>query len=207
MEPRPEEIVEVASATPQPSPQRARPPVAPDNVRGLYRVEYEKLVELGLFNDQRVELLDGQLVEMSPQSDAHSAIVRCLGRIFYDVRPHELDISLHSGLRAGMKSMPEPDIAVIPRRSGRHHADEALLVVEVALSSLRNDRLIKSDIYAALGVPEYWIVDVEHELVIVHTRPTVRGYQVIEQHERGATLRTSALPMLVVTVDDILDCP
>ena len=100
-----------------------------------------------------------------------------------------------------------PDISVIPHKRGHHHAEDALLVVEVSVSSLRNDRLIKSDIYAALGVPEYWIIDVEHELVIVHTRPTVRGYQVVEQHERGATLRTSALPILVTTVDDILDCP
>ncbi|HEY4178206.1 MAG TPA: Uma2 family endonuclease [Kofleriaceae bacterium] len=178
--------------------------IPPDNVRGLLRSEYEKLVEVGMFEGLRIELLDGQIVEKSPQSVAHSSILNALARPCYALIAPDREISVCSGFRAGMRSMPEPDLAIVPARY--RHPEEALLVVEVADDSLRNDLGIKAAIYAAAGVPEYWVVDVAHDLVIEHKRPTVRGYQSIESQKRGATLRTSAVPMLVITVDDILDC-
>jgi Uma2 family endonuclease len=179
--------------------------VQPDNIRGLYRSEYEKLIDLGVFDGQRVELLHGQVVEMSPQGDAHVTIVRRLAAMLTRQLPTTLEVSSHSGVPAGDKSRPEPDISIFPYRPGRHQAENVLLVIEVSDSSLRNDRFVKPEIYAGISIPEYWVVDVRHELVIVHTLPTTGGYQRVEQYARGAELRPVSLPNFTITVDAILD--
>lgn len=178
----------------------------PDNVRGLQGREFERLVALGVFEDARVELLEGQLVEMSPQGDVHSTITRVLAHRLCRVLPDGMILQQHSSLRAGTASMPEPDIAVIPRLRGFHHPSEAFLVVEVADSSLRNDREIKAGIYARAGIREYWIIDVQHERVEVFTEPGPTSYGSICVIERGGTLRPKALPELVLAVDAIFDC-
>lgn len=182
------------------------PPPGPENVRGLYRSEFERMVALGMFEGQRVELIDGQLVEMSPQGDAHSSVTAYLARWFAKYLPQEMQIRQHSGIRAGQLSMPEPDIAVIEHRAGHYQPETAFLIVEVSDSSLRNDVQIKSGVYASLGVPEYWVVDLVHEQVIVHTQPSVRGYKKIVVNDRAASLRPTAIPMLILQVSDILDC-
>jgi Uma2 family endonuclease len=115
-------------------------------------------------------------------------------------------IRQHSSLRASDRSMPEPDIAVIPRRRGFHHPNEAFLIVEVSDSSLRNDRAIKSRIYARAKILEYWIVDVQHERVEVLTEPNRKGYVNTRVFGRGEVLRPAALPDFSVTVDAIFDC-
>ncbi|HEY4178205.1 MAG TPA: Uma2 family endonuclease [Kofleriaceae bacterium] len=178
----------------------------PDNVRPLYREEYEKLVELGAFTDQRVELLEGQVVEMSPQGIPHAVIVAHLARRMNAVLPKRLLMFQHSGLRAGERSTPEPDISLVGFKRGWHAAENASLVVEVADSSLQIDRGTKATIYAKAGAPEYWIVDVKHEQVIVHTIPRSGRYQNIIERKRGQRVHTPVLPRLVVTVDDIIDC-
>lgn len=178
----------------------------PDNIRGLLRVEFERLVELGVFEDVRVELLEGQLVEMSPQGDAHSSITRVLGDYITRRLPETMIVQQHSGLRAGDRSMPEPDLAVIPRRRGFHHPNDAFLTIEVSDSSLRNDREIKSRIYARAKVQEYWLIDVRHERVEVRTDPSRKGYASTQVLGRGEVLRPTAIPNLTVTVDAIFDC-
>jgi len=178
----------------------------PDNIRGLLRVEFERLVDLGVFEDVRVELLEGQLVEMSPQGDAHSTITRMLGDYLTRRLPETIVVSHHSGLRAGDRSMPEPDIAVIPRRRGFHHPHDAFLIVEVSDSSLRNDREIKSRIYARAKIREYWLIDVKQERVEVRTEPSRKGYGKTEVLGRGEVLRPTQIPGLSITVDSIFDC-
>lgn len=108
------------------------------------RVEYETLVELGVFENQPVELLEGHVVEMSPQGDGHVAIVANLHFRIARALPENLRVRAHSGLRAGPRSMPEPDIAVALHRGGWYQFENALFVVEVAFSSLRNDRDVKA---------------------------------------------------------------
>ena len=186
----------------------SRPPNSsdlPDNVRGLLCGEFERLVALGVFEDARVELLEGQLVEMSPQGDVHSTITRVLADRLCRALPAGMILQQHSSLRAGTSSMPEPDIAVIPRLRGFHHPSEAFLVIEVADSSLRNDREIKAGIYARAGVGEYWIIDVPHERVEVFTQPGPTSYGSIRVVERGGLLRPVALPELELAVDAIFD--
>lgn len=178
----------------------------PDNIRGLRTAEFERLVELGAFGDVRVELLEGQLVEVSPQGDAHSTITRVVAHWLARALPDGMILQQHSSVRAGEHSMPEPDIAVIPFRRGFHHPHEAYLVIEVADSSLRNDREIKSEIYARAGMREYWIIDIQHERVEVHTEPTQRGYTTTRIVGRGEVLRSAALPGFSLDVAAIFDC-
>lgn len=178
----------------------------PDNVRGLQCAEFERLVALGVFEEARVELLEGQLVEMSPQGEVHSTIIRVLADKLCRALPAEMILQQHSSLRAGTRSLPEPDIAVIPRLRGFHHPSEAFLVIEVADSSLRNDREIKSRIYARAGISEYWIIDVQHQRVEVFTEPGSTSYGSSCAVERGGTLRPTALPEFELAVDAIFDC-
>ncbi|MDX2090334.1 MAG: Uma2 family endonuclease [Kofleriaceae bacterium] len=152
--------------------------LAPERVRPLKRREYEELVELGVFGDERVELLRGVLVEMTPQGEPHARIsawfaqrlIKALSLARYEVRTH-------SPFAATDDSMPEPDVSVSLQRTDGKHPSQALLLIEVAGSSVTKDRNIKTEIYAEAGVPEYWIVNLRTDTVEVLRRPTVAGYQ------------------------------
>jgi Uma2 family endonuclease len=180
--------------------------LAPERVRPLKRREYERLVDLGLFEDERIELLRGQLVEMSPQGDAHSGITAWFHSRFgkaLDLRRY--DIRSHSPFAASSDSMPEPDVSVSLARADRKHPThrDALLLIEVAESSVAKDRVIKTKIYAAAGVPEYWIVNVQRRVVEVLRGPTKNGYARIVTKRIGDTLRPLKLRKIAIAVADL----
>jgi Uma2 family endonuclease len=95
-------------------------------------------------------------------------------------------------------------VALVPPGLHDEHAARAFLVIEVADSALRRDRLIKPRLYARIGVPEYWIVNLVEQAIEVATEPGDDGYRRIVTHGRGATLRLVALPDIVIPVDEIL---
>lgn len=174
--------------------------LAPERVRPLRRREYEALVERGMFGDERVELLRGVLVTMSPQGDPHARITAWLAQRLSKSLPFDrFDVRSHSPFSATRDSMPEPDVLVAPR-GGRGHPSEALLLIEVADSSLVKDRELKAAIYAAAHVPEYWIVDLRTSTVDVFTRPGRGGYRSVATHRRGTVLRPTMLPTVAVAV-------
>src|SRR4029079_4427605 len=129
-------------------------------VRPLRRIEFDRMVELGVFDeDEHIELLAGVLFSMSPQGETHSDCSGVLMTLLIRRLGDRASVRAHSPFAAGEYSEPEPDIGVYPPRTyGQGHPDKALLIVEVAESSLRKDRGLKSEIYAQNGVPEYWIV-------------------------------------------------
>ena len=178
--------------------------LGPERVRGLRRDEYERLIDLGVFDGERIELLRGVLVHMSPQKEPHSRItawfleemILGLSRARYEVRGQ-------SSFAATEDSVPEPDVAVYARVARRKLPRKALLVVEVADSSLREDRRIKSAIYADSGVHEYWIVNVRGRTVEVLTRPSATGYQRTKIRSAGDALRPSTLAGFELAVSDI----
>lgn len=117
-------------------------------------------------------------------------------------------VRVQSPLVAGGRSVPEPDVAVI---AGTHddyldaHPAAALLVVEIADSSLPQDRLTKAAIYAAAGIPEYWIVNLRVGVVEVHRRPRPRsGYATTRVARRGERIRLVAIPPAAVAVSSLL---
>jgi Uma2 family endonuclease len=156
--------------------------LGPERPRLLRRVEYDRLVAEGFFDDERVELLHGVLVTMSASFEVRS----------------------HSPFAASDYSEPEPDVGVYPRGSVEDHRERAFLLVEVADSSLSKDRRIKTGIYAAAGVPAYWIVDLQHERIEVLTEPDEDEYQQRTTLRRGDVLRPANLPGVALAVADIL---
>jgi Uma2 family endonuclease len=179
-------------------------PVEPDQIRRLSRAEYLRMAELGMFEDERVELLHGIVVKMSPIGWSHTRVEAWLLRKLilslddsYEVRPQ-------SSWPAGEWSMPEPDIAVARKDySVRDYPKELLLVIEVADSSIRRDRGPKLSIYAAAGVPEYWIVDVNAGTVDVCTEPTGDRYTRVVVVRDGDMLRPTRLAGVEIAVADI----
>jgi Uma2 family endonuclease len=179
--------------------------IAPERIRGLRRVEYDRLVELGLFEDEKIELLCGAIVEMSPQGTRHAAVVRRLNRLLTRALEPRAMVSPQCPFAAGDYSEPEPDIAVIPSTDDESaHPARAFLIVEVADSSIRKDRGAKAAIYAAAGVPEYWVIDLNRDVVEIFTGPGSEGYGMRRQAGRGERLRLVEFPDVELAVDEIL---
>ena len=142
--------------------------------RRLRRVEYDRLVDLGMFTGERLELLDGLLVVREPQGSPHAAIVAHVGHVLETVFGPGWHPRLHSPLALDDESEPEPDVAVVA--GGRRdyvsaHPSTAALVVEVADSSLRLDRRLKLGLYARAGLQDYWIVNLVDGALEVHRDP------------------------------------
>lgn len=130
---------------------------------------YFRLVEEGLLApDDRVELLEGIIVAMGPQQPAHAATVWRVGGVLDRLVARRAMVRSQLPFLAGVKSVPEPDLAVVPWDDDEwqfQHPDRCLLAVEVADSSLPQDRLTKSRIYAAASVTDYWIVNLRNRTV------------------------------------------
>jgi Uma2 family endonuclease len=137
------------------------------------RKEWDRLVELGFFDGERLELIEGRIVRMSPQRVPHSVAVelvdRCLRRVF--VPGHRMRCQLP--FRPADGSEPEPDIAVIAGddpRASKEHPSSAVLIVEISETTLEHDRW-KARLYAASGVPEYWILNLVARNLEVYRNP------------------------------------
>lgn len=144
---------------------------ATEGIRPLRRVEYDRLVADGVFADERIELLQGMLVQMSPQDPVHADAIRWLDAAIAPQLAGTLLLQAQLPFAASDASEPEPDLAVVP--AGRYrdvHPSEARLIIEVARTSQRMDLGTKAVIYAGSAVDEYWVVDVAAQEVVVHRR-------------------------------------
>lgn len=153
------------------------PAVGRATTRRWRRAEYERLVELGMFTGERLELLQGQLVVREPQGSAHAALAAHIGAVLGAVFGSGWHARLHAPLALDPDSEPEPDVAVVAGTAREYlaaHPATAALVVEIADSSLRLDRRVKASLYARAGIPEYWIVNLAARVVEVHRDPGAR---------------------------------
>lgn len=181
--------------------------LAPETIRKLSRNEYDRLVDLGVFEDERIELLRGMLVTMSPQGAPHSSITGWFHEQLVRSLDRSYDVRSHSPYAATDDSEPEPDVSVSKRLANPlvAHPSTSLLLIEVSESSIRKDRRIKAPIYAEAGVPEYWIVDISDDAlrVEVHTGPTAHGYRHVEILRDGDVLRPTKLANVDIPVADV----
>ncbi|MBI3636005.1 MAG: Uma2 family endonuclease [Candidatus Rokubacteria bacterium] len=148
--------------------------LAEPRVRRWRRVEYDRLVDMGLFADERLELLDGVLVVREPQKSPHAATVEMVARAVGAAFGAGWHVRRHSPLALDDVSEPEPDVAVVagePEDYFTEHPTTAALIVEVADSSLAFDRTHKASLYARAGLAEFWIVDLVNMTLIVHRDP------------------------------------
>jgi Uma2 family endonuclease len=176
-----------------------------ERYRPLRRAEYDKLIELGAFQNEHIELLDGFLVFMSPIGPPHSSSVQKLTAVFVRGVGERAAVRVQSPFAALEVSEPEPDLAVVPPGDyDTAHPDRAYLIIEVAESSLRVDRGIKKRLYAECGVPEYWIVNVVDRNIEVHTKPSGGTYESAVTYEPGQSLWPAQFPDLEVRVNDII---
>lgn len=186
---------------------------APTDPAALHRYTAERyfaLVTDGVLSeDDRVELLEGVIVSMAPSDPEHSTGVGRVDDALRSAIGARATIRSQAPLAVGAWSVPEPDIAVVPgQRSDYDHAHptNALLVVEVAKSSVGQDRLTKATIYAAAGIPEYWIVNVRDDQVEVFRDPDREAalYRCRTIAPRGARIALVAFADASVAVDDLL---
>lgn len=179
--------------------------IEPDVVRPLRRAEYDRLVALGSFQNEKLELLRGVIIAMSPQGPKHAAVIQRLTMLLVPALVGRAEVRVQSPLAVSDDSEPEPDIAVVePGDYHEGHPTCALLVIEVAESSQQKDRHIKPDLYAAAGVPEYWVVDLVERAVFVHRQSTDGRYHDVSKHAPGARVSCRALADLAVQVEDLL---
>ena len=148
--------------------------------------EYRRMGETGIFHeDDRVELIEGEIIEMSPIGSPHSgANIRIQKRLEQAVGESAI-VSSQNPVVLGEFSEPQPDIALLRYRddfySSSHPApDDVLLLIEVAESSLRYDREVKLSLYARHGIPAVWLVDLQNKQLLLFSRPTEAGYRFME---------------------------
>ena len=170
---------------------------------------YHRMAEVGILDaDERVELIDGEILQMVPIGSEHGAAVIRLNRLFDPARLRDRAVvAVQSPLRLDAANEPVPDVMLLAPRSDdyRHELPgpaDVLLVVEVAKSSLDYDRSVKAPLYARAGVPEFWLVDLVNRRVEVHRAPGAAGYGRIEAHATGR-LAPAALPAASVELDDL----
>ncbi len=181
--------------------------VAPERIRPLRRLEFEKLVELGVFEDERVELLRGALVTMPPTDPSHDRSVSELAKLLYATLSDRADVRVQCSFAASDDSEPLPDLVVAPAASASWtaHPDAALLVVEVAGTSLRKDRGVKAVLYGSVAVREYWIVNVSRGTVeVFRSRDGDGNWATRLTFGRGDTIAIEAFPDVAIAVDRIV---
>jgi Uma2 family endonuclease len=179
--------------------------VPSDRVRPLRRAEYDHMVGLGMFRGEKIELLHGRLVTMSPQGKPHAFSVTRLTKLLVPALGDRAQVRVQAPFAASAESEPEPDIAVVPPGDYlAEHPRRALLLIEVAESSLQDDRRIKGPMYAAAGVPEYWIVDLAGGVVEVHKEPHGDRYASVTRHAREETLVVPGFEDVRVHVGEIV---
>jgi Uma2 family endonuclease len=163
---------------------------------------YGQIVKSGALEGEPVELIEGLLIEMSPQEAAHAAIIERLTR---HLAGAEAWLRVQLPLEVPPDSVPEPDLALTTESSPRRHPRTALLVVEVSVSSHRIDRGVKADLYATAGVGTYWLIDVPGKRVEVRTDPSPEGYRRREVYEPGASVPAPAEGVSELDVGSLLE--
>jgi Uma2 family endonuclease len=153
----------------------------------LHRIDvdtYYRIAETGILDDLRVELLEGLIIDMSPPSPEHSAIIARLTQHLASASRGHVRVQLP--LEVPPRNVPQPDLALIAGPiSTKHHPHTALLAIEVAVSSHMTDRNLKARYYARAEIPTYWIVDVPGRAVEVRTVPGADGYGKCEIYHDG----------------------
>ena len=175
--------------------------------------EYYRMAEVGILRpDERVELLNGRIVQMPPISPRHAYVVSSLHEALLTALCGRAVVSCRAPVRLNRISEPEPDVRIVVGPHERYaHAHpnprDALLLVEVSDSTLAHDKGEKLEAYARASVLEYWVVDLVHERVDVYADPEGERYDAHRIVGRGEFIAPQAFPNDSIAVDDILPPP
>jgi len=180
------------------------------NIFRLNVSQYHQMSEVGIFSENdKVELINGEIIEMSPIGRRHTACVNRLNSVFSQLLGKKVIIAVQNPIILNNLSEPEPDIALLQPRadfyeSGHPQPQDIFLLIEVADSSLEYDRDVKTPLYASSGITEVWLVDIYEQAIIVYRYPSKNGYSDIQKLSRGEKMSIQAFPEINLVVDDIL---
>ena len=168
------------------------------------------MAEAGILcEDDRLELLRGEIIQMSPIGSRHAATVNRINRLFFRKFGDRALPSIQNPVELDGYSEPQPDIALLRPRddcyeSGHPLPDDVLLLVEVADSTVRFDRTVKIPLYAEDGIAEVWLVDLPAQCIEVYRQPAAEGYQQVERFNDRQAIAIQAFPNIKISVDEIL---
>jgi Uma2 family endonuclease len=172
--------------------------------------EYHKMSEVGILSEgDRVELIEGEIVKMSPIGRRHAACVNRITALFAHRAGSSAIVSVQNPILLNEDSEPQPDIALLAFRPDFYAqalpvAADVLLIIEVADSSMEYDRGVKLPLYARAGVPEVWLVDLQGERIEVCSEPAGETYRVCKRVNRQEGMTPKSFPEITLVADDLL---
>jgi Uma2 family endonuclease len=177
--------------------------------RRFSAADYYRMWEIGLFApDARIELIEGEIIDMAPIGSPHCGAVGWLNEMLRDTLQERVIVWPQSVIRLAEFSHPQPDIALLERRKDFYRSEhpgpsDTFLIIEVSDSSLRMDQMVKVPLFAHFEVPEMWIVDLVHERLHVHRSPRDGEYTEVSSVEKPGPTALSALPGVTVDLSDL----
>ncbi len=198
---------------PAPAPAAATPmaaPVKPRETRKFTVAEYYRMAEAGILRpDERVELIEGELIVMPPIGPRHAGSVNLATRIFPRQADDRFIVQIQNPVHLGEDSEPEPDVALLRPREDYYTTAhpvpaDVLLVIEVADSTLAYDREVKVHLYGRAGIPEAWVLNLPEDCLERFAEPGPEGYGQHTICRRGERLAPGSLPDLELAPDDLL---
>jgi Uma2 family endonuclease len=174
-------------------------PAADGRVR-FSREAYHRMFDTGVLDpEKRYELIDGQIIVTPPIGPGSSDFISRLNDFFVRHLPDEFQCRIQLPIVVDDHSEPEPDLAIVRRLEAGYVEEypappDVVLLIEVSHSSLSRDSGQKMELYARSGIPEYWIVDVEHRQLIVHRQPGPRGYEDVQRIKSRVNVAPLAAP-------------
>jgi Uma2 family endonuclease len=177
--------------------------------RRLFSVEeYHRMADAGILGeDERVELIEGEIIQMAPIGPAHAGCVINASRLFITRLGDRAVVSPQNPVVVRPRSEPQPDLVLLRPRAVSYSRElpasqDVLLVVEVADTTVRFDRLVKARLYARAGIPEFWLCLPRDGAVEVHRAPGADGYASVTVHGPGQTVSPLAFPDVSFAVTD-----
>jgi Uma2 family endonuclease len=172
--------------------------------------EYQQMGRAGILReDDRVELIDGEVVSKMTIGPRHNAATNRITRLFVTLAGDAAIVQVQGSVRLDFYTEPEPDVVLLRPRADFYESalpgpSDILLVVEVAQASIDYDRGVKAALYARLGVAEYWLVDLNDNVVTRYAEPADGRYRSVAPFGAGAPFAPHLLPALSVSIDQLL---
>lgn len=172
-------------------------------------VDYDRMIDAGILTeDDRVELIEGEIIDIPPIGSAHGGAVKRIGNKLARLIADSAIIAIQDPIRVNDRSEPQPDIALLKPRddfyaSAHPRAQDVLLIVEVAETSLRYDRDVKLPLYAQAGIPEAWLVDIANRTLWVCRSPGAKGYTEVAAATDLSALRPLLMPRCLLDLSGL----
>lgn len=208
-------IAEIYATKPEPAEPHSTGELSLSYSRKRFtRDEYDCIALTGVFEKQRVELVEGDILCMSPIGAYHNTIVNLCGEIMAEYFKGKFAVRNQSSFVVPIETELEPDIAIVPGRQRdylRKNPDTAALIIEVADSSLEYDTMLKASLYARAGIQDYWVIDLKQSAILVHRSPGAMpekplhfGYSDIKTYHADETISPLALPETAIPVSELV---